>query len=250
MTVDFMFAWLMVVMRSIGIVVQLPVLAGRALPVTVQVAISVGLASILAGIVPHASVPLELWSLVGAAAMEVIMGLALGFVVRMSFAAIDMAGRITTTEIGMTGMPGLGVPEPSHEPVAGLLSTMAIVLFFLFGAHHGVLLALARSFQLSPAGHVGFDPGAAATLIRDSAYLIELGFRIAAPFIAMNFLVNLAFSVLGRAVPKMNVFVVSFSARAIAGLALFSTAGGLIARYLYLEFGDLPIRMLQLLRAG
>jgi flagellar biosynthesis protein FliR len=250
MQADFLFAWLMIVLRSVGIVTQLPILAGRSLPVTIQVAICLGLASILAGVVPHAPMPIALWGLLGAAAMEVIVGLALGFIVRMSFAAIDMAGRLITTEIGISAMPSLGIPEPSHEPVAGLLSTMAIVLFFLIGGHHGVLLALARSFQVSPAGHVGFDPGAAATLIRDSSYLIELGFRIAAPFIAMNFLINLAFSVLGRAVPKMNVFIVSFSARAIVGIALFSTAGGLIARYLFVEFGDLPMRMLQVLRSG
>lgn len=250
MTIGYIFTWLMVMLRSVGIVIQLPVVAGRPLPVTLQVGLCVGLASILAGIVPAAPFPAALWQLVTAAALEVILGFALGFVVRLSFAAIEMAGRIITSEIGLSATAGLGVPEPSHEPVAALLSTMAIVLFFLFGAHHTVLTAFARSFQIAPAGHAGFDSGAAMALVRDTSELIELGVRISAPFLALNFLVNLAFSVLGRAVPKMNVFIVSFSARAVLGLGLFSTAGGLIARYLYVEFGDVPIRMLQLMRGG
>jgi flagellar biosynthesis protein FliR len=250
MSVDYLFTWLMVLLRSVGIILQMPVLAGRSIPITVQIGLSIGIASLLAGIVPAATVPFGTWELVAAASSEIILGLALGFVVRISFAAIEMAGRLVTTEIGLTATPGLGVPEPAHEPVAGLLTTMAIVLFFLFGAHHDVLTAFARTFQIAPAGRAGFDPAAGGTLLQDTSHMIELAVRITAPFIAMNFLVNLAFSVLGRAVPKMNVFIVSFSARAIAGLALFSTAGALIARYLYIEFGDLPLRMLQLLRAG
>ncbi len=249
MTVGYLFTWMMVMLRSIGIVLQLPVIAGHPLPITVRLALSLGIATILAGLVPSATIPTTLWALASASMLEVILGLALGFVVRMSFAAVEMAGRMISTEVGLTATPGLGAPEPSQEPVAALVSTMAIVLFFLFGAHHGVLIAFAKSFQLAAAGSAALSAGSATLLIRDTSHLIELGVRMAAPFIAMNFLVNLAFSVLGRAVPKMNVFIVSFSARALFGLALLSTGGALIARYMYVEFGDLPLRMLQLVRA-
>jgi flagellar biosynthetic protein FliR len=245
MTIDYLYAWVMVVLRSIGIVLQLPMIAGHPLPTVVRIAICVALATLLAGLIPVAVVPSELWGLIGAAAFEVILGLAIGFVIRVTFGAVEMAGRVISSEIGLTATPGLGAPEPSHEPVASLMMTLATVLFFLFGAHHGVLIAIAKSFQIAPAGGAALAGGAGATLVTDTARLIELGVRIAAPFIAMNFLVNFAFSVLGKAVPKMNVFIVSFSARALLGLGLLSTGGALVARYMYVEFGDLPLRMLE-----
>lgn len=247
MTVGYILGWLLVFLRSLGVVLQLPVIAGRPLPIVVRVAIGVCLAMLLSGTVPPPVVPQGMWQLVAAAAGEVLVGLALGFVTRMTFAAVEMAGRLISTEVGLNAAPGMGVPDPSTEPLASLLSTFAIVLFFLFGGHLMLLSAFARSFRVVPPGAPILDAAADDTVILLTAKVIELGFRIAAPFIAMNFLVVLAFAVLGRAVPKMNVFIMSFSVRAIAGVLLLSGSGGLIARYLYLEFGELPLRMLQIL---
>ncbi len=247
MSLDFLLAWMMIFLRSLGVILQLPVLTSHPIPITVRLGICVCLATLLTGLVPAAPVPLGLWELIGAVTGEVVLGLALGFVARMAFSAIEMAGRLMASQIGLSATPGMGVPDPSTEPLAALLSTFAVVMFFLLGAHHGVLTAFARSFQLAPAGRAAFDSGASLALIRGTSRVIELGLRIAAPFIAMNFLITLAFSVLGRSVTKMNVFVLSFAANSFVGLALLSAAGSLVARYLYIEFGAAPLRMLELL---
>lgn len=247
MSIDLLVTWMMVFLRSIGIILQLPVIAGRSIPVPVRLGLCVLLSNLVSGIIPASRVSLDAWTLITAAIGEVLVGLALGFVVRFSFAAVEMAGRVMSTEIGLSASPGMGVPEPASEPLASIVTTFAVVLFFMFGGHHGVLTAFARSFHHAGAGHAMLDAHAGDALIQGTGGLIALGLRIAAPFIAMNFLVTLAFAVLARAVPKTSVFVVSFSARSLLGISLLGAAGALIARYLHVEFGDLPLRMLQLL---
>ena len=247
MSVAYLLTWMFVFLRGLGLLLQLPVLAGRPLPVTGRLGLGVCLATLLAGVMPPATVPTTLPELGLMAAGEVVLGLVLGFIARLAFAAVEMAGRMMSSEIGLSATPGMGVPEPSTEPLASLLSSLALVLFFLFGGHHALLDAFARSFRLATAGHAALGPVAAEVMIAGCGHVIELGLRMAAPFIAMNFLVTLAFSSLGRLVPKMSVFVLSFSVRAVAGLALLGISGSLIARYLYVEFADAPLQMLRVL---
>jgi flagellar biosynthetic protein FliR len=211
MTVDSLLTWLMVFLRAVGVVLLLPTVAGRGPPVMARLGIAMGMATLVSGLVPPAHISYDLASLVLASGGEVLLGLALGFVAQMAFSAF------------------------------------AVVIFFLSGGHLAVITAFARSFMLAPAAHPALAGSASEALIAATARVIELGVRLAAPFIALNFLITLAFSVLGRAVPRLSVFILSAPFRGLIGLGVLSGAGALIARYLYGEFSELPMKLLQLL---
>lgn len=235
-------------LRAVGIVAALPALGGRALPALVRVSLAISLGALLAGVAPGASVPppSTMGDLAIAAIQELLLGLAMGLVVRALLSAAELAGRLIAGEIGVVAAPGFDAPVPSQEPLPTFLGMFAGLMFFLLHAHEGVLAAYARSFEIAPAGTGRLSGIAAESLVGAVVALLELAMRMAAPFIALNFVITAGFSILGRAVPKMNVFIVSIALRALMGFGLLAGAGALFARYLSGEFDRLPWRMLDL----
>lgn len=246
MPVETIYGAMMGSLRALGLVAILPTPGSTPMPRVVRIALALLIAAVLAGTSPVAGLPGTIGALVGAALHELLLGLAMGFVGRTVFAAAEMAGRLIANEIGVVAAPGFDAPRPDQEPLPSLIAAFAGLMFFVLGAHELVLSAFARSFELAPAGAAAFSPTAADTAVHATARLVELGVRIAAPFIALNFVITLGFSILGRAVPKMNVFIASIAVRALGGLLLLAGAATLLARYFAAAFEDLPWRMLDL----
>ena len=236
----------MVFLRALGVVLLMPEFAGYSPPVMVRVGFTAFLATLVAGVVPLAHEPSDLWQLGFAAGGEVLLGLALGYVCRLVFGAVDFAGRLISSEVGLAAAPEFRGPDLSSAPLASMLSAFAVVLFFLVGGHLAVIGAFTRSFAFAAPGHPAVSRAAMEQIATGTARVIELGVRIAAPFIGLNFIVTLAFSALGRTLPRVQVYIVSMSARSLLGMALLAGAGTLIARHLLAEFSEMPVRLLEL----
>jgi flagellar biosynthetic protein FliR len=83
-----------------------------------------------------------------------------------------------------------------------------------------------------------------------TSQVFVLGLLMAAPVMAVSFLVNLVFSVLGRAVPQMNVFGESLAFRILGGMAVFGLMLNLVGQHAVNYLRQLPedfLRVAQLL---
>jgi len=243
-----MFLWMLATFRASALLIVLPLFVVRSIPRTLRVAFAALLGWI---VMPYAaggvSVPESLLAVVLLVAKEVSIGLLMGLAVRLVFFALDIATQILSVEIGLN-------PAPEFNSDAGIagnpLGTGLFylgLLIFVSGAHYAVFFAFARSFELVPPGLQAPDGRFVGVVVQHTSRLFTLGLLMSAPVMATNFLVNLTFSVLGRVVPRMNVFVISFSARIAAGLSMLALSIGLIAHYIIQELDAAPELMLHFL---
>lgn len=152
---------------------------------------------------------------------EVMVGLLIGVVARLSLAALHVGGSLIALQAGLSSGaifdPNDGVQ--SMLP-ASFLTTAAVTLLFAAGFHHLLIRGFAASYAALPVG-AGIDAGdGGELLIRLSSDAIATGVRIAAPMIVASLVVNVALGALGRMVPAFPVLTLALPAQLLLALVV------------------------------
>lgn len=239
--------WLLVFLRVGALLAVFPLFSMSNVPVQIRVALGALLALLIVAAVPALSQqPASFAAMVFLMGKEVAVGLLLGFVSRLIFYTLEIAGNIIATELGLNSGAMLNPFSNVRSEVPGIiLFYLGALIFLTLNMHHWLLVAIQRSYLLVPIGGARLQPALFQDILGRTSQLFVLGLLMAAPVMAVSFLVNLVFSVIGRAVPQMNVFVESFSFRALAGLAVFGLTLNLIAQHAVNYLRRLPEDLLK-----
>ena len=189
----------------------IPVFNNPAVPLTFRIALTLILTYIFLPIqskVPAATIdPLPFILIM---AQEVIVGFALGYVVTAVFNAIQMAGQVIGMQAGLNLAASLDpvMAGQSSSYVDQLYAITAALTFLSIDGHHQVIRAIQRSFELAPIGTFSPTPAMQLSLIDFTAGLFTIALRIALPIITTLLVTDVAFVLLGKMVPQMNLFMV------------------------------------------
>jgi flagellar biosynthetic protein FliR len=152
---------------------------------------------------------------------QIVIGTAIGFVLRMVFAAFELAGEMIGQLMGL-GFASIVDPQNGVQvPVVSQFYILLATLMFL--ALNGHLLwieALGESFRVLPVAATGVPAENFFGLVTFAGAIFGWAVRMALPVVAVLFVVNLAFGVLARTSPQLNIFSVGFPAALIMGLVL------------------------------
>jgi flagellar biosynthetic protein FliR len=249
MTPEQMNFWMLAFLRSTGLLLLTPVFSGRNIPIPIRVGLAGFLAYSVGGYVPmQTALPGDLAALILASLHDFLIGVLMGLAVRLTFYAIEMAGQIISTEIGLVMSSQIDpLSQNQSGPVGIALFYFGSLLFLISGAHHTVFAAFVRSFELAPAGGLAGSQNAGDLFVQATGNIFLVALQIAAPLMAINFVITLAFAILGKAAPSINAFAESFAVRILAGMALLGLTLGLTAQVVLSQFAQAPELMLRLL---
>ncbi|MBY0339205.1 MAG: flagellar biosynthetic protein FliR [Acetobacteraceae bacterium] len=153
--------------------------------------------------------------------LEVLLGLWIGLTARVLALALAQAGQVLALLIGLASpLQGDAVLGAAATVPARMLALLTAVLVLASGLYAVPLRALVESYAVLPAGGPLPAGPAAEALAAAAAASLELGLRLAAPFVLAAVLFNFALGLMARLAPQSQVFVVVAPAQLLGGLAL------------------------------
>ena len=206
--------------RALALMTSLPVFSQRNVPMRVKVALAGFIAFAAQASLPEMPVvaldsPLAFMLVI----QQVLIGVSLGFAVRLVFAAVELGGELIGLQMGLN-FAGFFDPATASQGTASgkFFGTMVAFLFIIINGHLALIAALVRSFVAFPAGPEPFAFLRAAQPQIWGAEIFMLGLWIALPLVGMLLFVNLVLGVISRVAPQINIFAIGFPITLSVGL--------------------------------
>ena len=207
-------------LRVLALFGAMPVLAQRSVPVGVRIALAFLIAVCAqASLPPMPEVALDSAAGFFMILQQLLIGLSLGFAVRIVFAAVEFAGEIVGLQMGLNFA---GFFDPATGGQATAMSRFFGVsvswLFIVMGGHLMLIAAVVQSFDAFP---VSAEPFAFLRTVqpqRWGAEIFQLGLWIALPLVAMLLFTNLVLGIVSRVAQQMNIFAIGFPITVSVGL--------------------------------
>ena len=216
MTEGAMLAFLLVFVRASGTLLVAPMFGAQNTPLPIRILTTLSLAGALTVAVrPRLGpLPATMHDLIVAVLVEAGSGLLLGGMVNLAMQALTIAGSLADLQTGLTMSQVLNpISGVSTSVLSQLQSMLGLVVFLAADAHHLLLAAFVRSYDVTPTlaqTHAALVPLVAGTFL--------LGVQIAAPVVAVGFLVDASLGIVARAVPTLQPTQLGAPVKLLAGL--------------------------------
>lgn len=214
-------AYLWPLFRVSAMVAAAPVFGTRSVPTKVKIMTALAITSILVPILPAPEVNVFSPLSVIVIAQQILIGLIIGFTVQLVFSAVITGGQIVAMQMGLGFSLMVDPQNGAQSPVLSQFYVVMVMLIYLAINGHLVLIeVLAESFKTMPISAQGLVANDFMQVVRWGANIFAGGMAISLPAIASLLVVNIAFGVMTRSAPQLNIFAIGFPITMMLGFTL------------------------------
>jgi flagellar biosynthetic protein FliR len=219
-------------LRISAMMIVAPIFSAPGFNLRARVLLSVLVAALVA---PSMTIPssFDLMSALGLlmSLQEIAVGLMIGFTLQLAFGAIVFGAQAMSMTMGlgfaMAVDPQNGVQVPV---VAQLYVILGTLLFLSVDGHLALIDAVVQSYNLIPIGSLSISASSLTALVSLGSIVFAGGILLALPVMTALLLINLAFGIITRTAPQLNIFAVGFPVTILAGLfIMFLVMPGFLA---------------------
>ncbi len=239
---EFTYLFILVMMRFVGLFILTPVLSSDTFPRRVKIAAAFLLAVATAPILSaqfEVEIPPHLLLIFGDILRELFIGIFLGFMVQIVFAAFQLAGQFIDIKLGFLIVNIFDPITEATVPLTGQFKNIIATLLFLAINGHLIMIdALYSTFETVPPGELIIEERAWGIFFRHAGDMFIIAFMIALPIIGTIFLADMIFGFLARSIPQINIFIVGLPAKIFIGMLMMFLGANLIFGYYLDVFGE------------
>lgn len=210
--------------RILGMIAASPLFGNRSIPNSAKVLLGIMLALIITPAIPAlpAADPMSMAGLM-IVVQEMLIGLAMGFSIRIVFAAVEMAGEVASMTMGL-GFAAVFDPQTRgrSSAVSQFIALIATLAFLSVNGHLVLLDVLGESFITMPISATPMSGALHYQLVKWGAVIFSTALQLSLPIIAALLITNVALGILTRAAPQLNIFGIGFPVTLGVGLVMIS----------------------------
>ncbi len=239
--------------RVVGLLLIVPHYAQGNLPAQVRLGLAIVLtAAIDAGLgLVAASAPDSALLVTATVLRELLIGAALGFSVRLMYAAVEVGGALAGLNMGLSLNVFFDTASGEQSIALGrLMALFTALIFFSLGGHLVMVAALFEHLDAFPVGVAQFAIPDVATIADAGLRFVRTAALFGAPVIVVVLLINIMLGFLMRVVPSLNIFGIGLSLMMIGGFVALAGQGDALLVYVGRELELLPQRMFELSSPG
>ncbi len=209
-------------MRIGAMLMVAPIFSVRQVPVRLRLLLAVLITLVVQPVLPPAPVV----SVFGADALlialqQIVIGVALGFVLQMAFNALIFAGQAMAYSMGLGFASMMDPTNGVQVPVvAQFWLILAMLAFLMLNGHLVLISAIVETFSVLPVATDGLTRAGIWELVSWASRMFAAGVLMATPVIISLLLVNIGMGVVSRAAPQLNIFAIGFPITLLMGFVL------------------------------